>query len=418
MPDDADSFKLLGVDALTGQDLNRWFPLTAPSDFLYFLPPRRGIDSAKKLRLISSAVHPKEANPLSKRFGASRGSLAFWGSWEPRAGQSDHFQAVPLSDGYHILFMDPETGGLCLGSDAPLGYVSRRLFLSQKILRRRLQKRTWGWYADRGWPGVSGPTKLLRKIWLIPPQNLGKSYEVNEREDIVGPDSVWKAEERDGSSNARPTVYASGADMRFGVRVVAGYSDHVVLFSIPPDVFDGSKREDESQGETAENSQDEEDLSLERAVEASTEKPWKPINVQGCYVGTVSRLIDLAVDSGPNMVVYAFSANGQVVVYQLEKTAATVTAAGDQSKVTRIFSRRNGEIAVETVDDQSEGSCEVWEQVDARLDGEVENNGTSGTDVYLQDLEDIWEDDYDTGHGDGYEYECYDGFRVDCLLDS
>lgn len=109
---------------MTGQDLNRWFPLTAPSDFLYFLPPRRGIDSAKKLRLISSAVHPKDVSPLARRFGVGPDSLAFWDTWEPRAGQSDHFQAVPLSDGYHILFIDPESGGLCLGSDAPLGYVS------------------------------------------------------------------------------------------------------------------------------------------------------------------------------------------------------------------------------------------------------------------------------------------------------
>lgn len=45
------------VDALTGQDLNRWFPLTAPSDFLFFLPPRKSIDSAKKLRLISSKYY-------------------------------------------------------------------------------------------------------------------------------------------------------------------------------------------------------------------------------------------------------------------------------------------------------------------------------------------------------------------------
>ncbi|KAE9972897.1 hypothetical protein EG328_004705 [Venturia inaequalis] len=35
------------VDALTGQDLNRWFPLTGPSDFLYFFPPRHGIDSPR-----------------------------------------------------------------------------------------------------------------------------------------------------------------------------------------------------------------------------------------------------------------------------------------------------------------------------------------------------------------------------------
>ena len=56
------------VDALTGQDLNRWFPLTAPSDFLYFLPPRPGVDSAKKLRLISSTCHPKEKGNLRSRF--------------------------------------------------------------------------------------------------------------------------------------------------------------------------------------------------------------------------------------------------------------------------------------------------------------------------------------------------------------
>lgn len=65
------------MDALTGQDLNRWFPLTAPSDYLYFLPPRRGIDSTKKLRLISSSVDPQEINPLVNRFGGSRGSLAY-----------------------------------------------------------------------------------------------------------------------------------------------------------------------------------------------------------------------------------------------------------------------------------------------------------------------------------------------------
>jgi hypothetical protein len=49
------------VDALTGQDMNRWFPLTAPSDYLYFLPPRPGVDNAKKLRLISSAGRPGES---------------------------------------------------------------------------------------------------------------------------------------------------------------------------------------------------------------------------------------------------------------------------------------------------------------------------------------------------------------------
>lgn len=393
------------MDALTGQDLNRWFPLTAPSDFLYFLPPRRGIDSAKKLRLISSAVHPKEASPLTKRFGVSRGSLAFWGSWEPRVGQSDHFQAVPLSDGYHILFMDPETGGLCLGSDAPLGYVSRCILLIQAP---RVDFNDG--HADQCWPGISGPTKLLRKIWLTPPLDLGRNIEPNDSEEMGRPEDVWKAEERDLSNITRPSVYASGADMRFGVRVVAGYSDHIILFSIPPDIFDGSKKQDEVQHGTLRDEQSE-----GRTRAGSTEQQWKPVNIKGCYVGTVSKLIDLAVDSGPNMTVYAFSANGQVVVYQLEKTIATVTA-GIQSKVSRMVSRRSGEIVGGPVED-SEKSREGWRQVTARLDGGVENDEVWGTNLYLQGLEDAPRaGDQGTSRGD--EYEFYNGCRIDCLLGS
>ena len=64
----AAGIELHWIDALTGQDLNRWFPLTAPSDFLYFLPPRPGVDSAKKLRLISSACDPREEGNLRSKF--------------------------------------------------------------------------------------------------------------------------------------------------------------------------------------------------------------------------------------------------------------------------------------------------------------------------------------------------------------
>src|ERR1700712_4653623 len=67
------------VDALTGQDLNRWFPLTAPSDFLFFLPPRKSVDSAKKLRLISSAAQPSERPAIADRaFGHRSKSSPFW----------------------------------------------------------------------------------------------------------------------------------------------------------------------------------------------------------------------------------------------------------------------------------------------------------------------------------------------------
>ncbi|KIV95375.1 hypothetical protein PV10_03039 [Exophiala mesophila] len=163
------------IDALTGGDLNRWFPLAAPSDFLYFLPIREDIDAEKKLRLISSALGPKTITlRRSDSSQATQGPQAtspvhgrrqsmtrlFFGSLpfpaptsSNRASPSlpqlqneeaqgvlrmvdcDHYRAIPLSDGSHLLFIDALTGLLCLGSDAPLG----------------------------------GSTKLIRKAVFVPP---------------------------------------------------------------------------------------------------------------------------------------------------------------------------------------------------------------------------------------------------------
>ena len=109
-------------DALTGGDLSRWFPLSAPSDFLFFLPTQIGIDSVKKLRLISSPVHPREPSPLGRRFGIKTGNISYWGMWEPRllgGAQSDHYMAVPI-DGMNVLFTDPEDDAVYLGGDAPV----------------------------------------------------------------------------------------------------------------------------------------------------------------------------------------------------------------------------------------------------------------------------------------------------------
>lgn len=118
------------VDAPTGQDLNRWFPLTAPSDYLFFLPPRKSVDSAKKLRLISSAGRPSERPSMSGRaFGSRSQTSPFWerigwglshfdyeqtssphgiltrlridasrSTLVGRMDCSDHYRAVPLSD--------------------------------------------------------------------------------------------------------------------------------------------------------------------------------------------------------------------------------------------------------------------------------------------------------------------------------
>jgi len=167
------------VDALTGQDLNRWFPLTAPSDFLYFLPPRRGVDSAKKLRLISSAGCAGQRGSLRNRFEGGWGAeeSAWWREDGRTRWETEHWRAVPLGDGEMALYTDPETGLLALGGDTPM----------------------------------RGPTRLERSFMFKGP---------------VG---------------AVPTVYAAGSELRWGLRVVVGYEDSLWLFCVPPDTFGEEK---------------------------------------------------------------------------------------------------------------------------------------------------------------------------------
>ena len=213
------------VDALTGGDLNRWFPLAAPSDHLYFLPQRSQIDSIRKLRLISSArspsrpsmmrrdsmparlLHRQRTHDRNRRRSMTRlffGNLPFPAATVlPRRQRSrrpdhgdddddgqrgvlrtvdcDHYQAVPIGDGDHILYTDPAGGQLCLGSDAPIG----------------------------------APTKLNRKVLFKPPHGAaGGEWS----------DDVF--------------CYTAATEARWGLRVISAHADgRVILYSIPSDVY-------------------------------------------------------------------------------------------------------------------------------------------------------------------------------------
>lgn len=305
------------VDALTGQNLNRWFPLTAPSDYLFFLPPRKSVDSAKKLRLISSAASPNERPAIAERQSGGRNrDSPYWeeltrelshsnynGRFDSRRGglpgligeisrrhtsgrmdASDHYRAIPLSDGYHILFTDPATGLLCLGSDAPVG----------------------------------GPTKLLRKIWFQGPEGIGT-----------------------------PIAYAGGSDMSSGIRVVAAYDigcqQSIWMFSVPSDVFSISQSEPSllsvsgtkiAQPSTNRMSSHEQntdwmawwsDGSLLEWVN-HTQDPvpgvlprgvW-PLKIKGQMIGTCASVVDLTIDSGPQMVIWAFGRDGLATVWKID----------------------------------------------------------------------------------------------------
>lgn len=354
------------IDALTGQDLNRWFPLTSPSDYLYFLPPRRGIDSSKKLRLISSAARPSGSlvggiaegfssgrrktndrfwsrlheNPDQRglntdaRSGSAsrfwhddsgsfgRTGISFGGRGSYRQDSNDHYRAVPLSDGYHILFTDPGTGFLCLGSDAPIG----------------------------------GPTKLLRKIWF------------------KGPD------EGEGG----PIVYTAGSDLTWGVRIVAAYPSpgnpemqSIWLFSVPPDVFADSQAVHGLSpttgasifGTSSSNSAGDEPPassareSLRRQNGGSEWMDWWPddnlqdwlenasdpvpgtlrrrglwpIQIHGQQIGTCAGVVDLMIDAGPQMTVWGFSCEGIATVWQID-------TGGFNGNISRSFVMRDGAV--------------------------------------------------------------------------
>lgn len=333
--------KLHWVDALTGQDLSRWFPLTSPSDFLYFLPARRTVDTAKKLRLISSAaawggpldslerivqgfntsladsqttsivsflahntgepstrnIHPftetYDQIPLtigSRQFGRDgfvHGVSAF---------SADHYRAVPLSDGYHILFTDPRSGNLCLGTDAPIGAL----------------------------------TRLLRKVWFSPPPE---------------------------AASPIPMLYAVGSDVRHGVRIVATFaasppdegisldinSQHhpeldplvtdsqvVVFYSIPPDMFQEISRiglpshlrnqrnpAGEWFSEWASWRLEEGYQEVGNVGDRFDDSSVFPLEVRGQMVATCQNLVEVAIDSSPDMVIWGFSAEGWAAAWAM-----------------------------------------------------------------------------------------------------
>ncbi|APA06498.1 hypothetical protein sscle_02g012680 [Sclerotinia sclerotiorum 1980 UF-70] len=349
------------VDALTGQDLNRWFPLTAPSDFLFFLPPRKSIDSAKKLRLISSAASPSECAAVHERaYGRRPRGASFWqrigwngsqgdnseemehaqqilapvGRFRSDSGRrvdhSDHYRAVPLSDGYHILFTDPSTGALCLGSDAPVG----------------------------------GPTKLLRKVWFQGPEGRGS-----------------------------PTVYAGGADLRWGVRVVAAFGScteqSIWMFSVPGDVFhaaqsfpsllESSVVHKRSISKNSKNMQwldwwPDEGLQawldlIRHPVPGILPGSMWPVRIKGQRIGTCSNIVDLAIDSSNGITIWAFSTDGIAKIWHLED--------GKHRDLARLSVLRDGTIR------------------ENDYEGDIELNGTFLTSEILQHRSTIEQQSFD-----------------------
>ena len=164
------------VDAMRGNFFDRWFPITANSDILHFMPQRPGVDSARKLRLLTSAKNPDSKEAVVNRRLLSQTRL----EGEKGEDSANFDQAVPLSDGTHVLFTCPVSGELSLGHEGP--------------------------------PVIPGQTNLLTRAVLLGPRN-------------------------EQGRGMVPKVYKAAAELRWGVRVAVGFADSLWLFSVPPDMF-------------------------------------------------------------------------------------------------------------------------------------------------------------------------------------
>ncbi|KAK2728191.1 hypothetical protein CKAH01_11185 [Colletotrichum kahawae] len=332
------------VDEPTGQELARSFLLYTASDFLYFVPPSSGasgVDTSMWFRLISSAAatgpttHPiydafarfrhfdetavvyslktTAASPrtsitsihtVTEQLADPFTSTSLHRSPEPEdqslpswSGSAESWvntHAVPLSDGSHVLFTDPETETLCLGADAPRGSTAR----------------------------------FQRKAQFRPPA---------------------------GATSSAPTLYAASTDLRHGVRIVAVFPTTrateeglqeverqlLVCYTIPPDVFRDISfygTLEDLDGEVAQWRWWWLKLSSLSFVAAhntlhptarSLDSLSFPIDVSCQLVDFCSDVIALAVDSGPDMLIWAFSTEGCGRCWALNtgRPARTIRAA-------------------------------------------------------------------------------------------
>jgi len=197
------------IDEEHSQDFYRWIEQDGAASNLHFLPPRVDVDTEQHLRLLSSLDWPPTES--SPRFGENvsyalgayttrqeqriiagpdllRDDLT--PSTHPTSSVSHGFHnALPLSDGAHILITDPATHLLCLG------------------------------------------TTYIRLFYLVPPECLNRP-EYTSQDGL--PCNSW------GVKPPAPTHYRAANDLSSGPKIVAAYGDTLVLYSVPPDAFNCS----------------------------------------------------------------------------------------------------------------------------------------------------------------------------------
>jgi hypothetical protein len=243
--------------------------------------------------MISSAAHPSDRPALMRKLFSSQpginpscGGFEFYGAL--RRSNYDHFHAVPLSDGYHVLFVDSLNDTLALGCDPPAG----------------------------------GSTEFLRRIFFVPPQG-----------------------------GMVPKLYTAASDLTHGARIVAVYGETIMLYSVPPDMIILSQLEQKEEGLGSSacfpfgtklhkdhwlNWLDEHmPFGAGHQTEAATFGQVWPIVIRGTVIGTLKGIRKVAVQIRPDIVIWALTHSLQFKSWRLRNSS-------DPTVPTKQYVCRNG----------------------------------------------------------------------------
>lgn len=235
------AIELHWVDALSGQGLNRWFPTSSwKAGVLYFFPSERDDERQQRLRVICSGLVPTMTTlPFTSTPSSAAADhvCTTSGGMEEEKEEAEegdchyYYNAVPLSDGRHALYVDSSLrpGELCLGIE----------------------------------------TRNRRSMEIGAPYLQLKTRAVFERPTSAGPSTL-------------PRFYAVGRDLSWGARVVVGFRDEIWLYVIAGDWL-GMEIEKE------------ETVLQEDGEEMEGKKNKSVLRVSGIKIGEVQDLVGVGV---------------------------------------------------------------------------------------------------------------------------
>ncbi|KAJ5171237.1 uncharacterized protein N7500_004020 [Penicillium coprophilum] len=338
----AAGIEIHSVNETKRNEQRRYFTVPQPSEILHFLPSSP--ETPSELRLISSlsgpGVHeckcPPSPSPSSSSFSASSPKhnqfhfLADIQSFNRRriphapsrslirATHCHHYRAVPINDGFHIMFIEPRTSLLCIGTDAPIG----------------------------------GPTSLTRAFVCVPPPF---SNTQNRQIKTPPPSPSLSNTIPPPKDLPIPTTFTAGSDLRWGLRVVAAYDDRLVLYSIPLDVFNMIRKERERQADGVMGDSDlapawyvdsERTRKQRESLVQNQNGEWEfvlsvsyrptammwPFKIYGKEIGSVKGTVELALQSSEGGVrVWAFGKDGKGTILDVDTGDAPTRSFGVSS---------------------------------------------------------------------------------------